>query len=108
MIDDHGKSNARLAQLAKQAVIPLPNELASDQQDAKRMLSALVQGQFEAEYMRLQVLDHQKTVQLLLWVIASGENADLQHFASDMLPAVLHHLHVAQSLVSQLTGAAAP
>jgi hypothetical protein len=51
---------------------------------------------------------HQKTVQILLWVIASGENADLQRFASGTLPDVLHHLQLAQNLVSQLTGAAAP
>jgi putative membrane protein len=58
--------------------------------------------------MRVQVTDHQKTVQLLLWVIASGENADLQRFASDTLPGVLHHLQLSQDLVSQLTGAAPP
>ena len=52
--------------------------------------------------------NHQKTVQLLLWVIASGENADLQRFASSSLPDVLHHLQMAQTLVSLLTGAAAP
>jgi putative membrane protein len=58
--------------------------------------------------MRAQVTDHQKMMQLLLWVIASGENADLQRFASRALPDVLHHLQLAQNLVSQLTGAAAP
>jgi len=58
--------------------------------------------------MRAQVTDHQKTVQLLLWVIASGENAELQRFASATLPDVMHHLQLAQTLVSQLTGAAGP
>jgi hypothetical protein len=55
-------------------------------------------------YMRLQVTDHSP----LLWVIAPGENADLQRLASDTLPGVLHHLQLAQGLVSQLTGAARP
>jgi putative membrane protein len=108
MIDDHGKSNAQLAQLAKQAGLPLPTEPAPDQIDMRQRLSALNGTTFDAEYMRVQVTDHQKTVQLLLWVIASGENADLQRFASGTLPEVVHHLQLAQILVSQLTGAAAP
>jgi putative membrane protein len=108
MIDDHGKSNAQLTRLAKQAGLPLPSELSPDQLEVTKKLSALNPGQFEAEYMRVQVTDHQKTVQLLLWVIASGENADLHRFASDTLPGVLHHLQFLQDLVSQLTGAAPP
>jgi putative membrane protein len=108
MIDDHDKSNAQLAQLAKQAGLPLPTELAPDQLDMRQRLSALNGAVFDAEYMRAQVTDHQMTVQILLWVIASGENTDLQRFASGTLPDVMHHLQLAQNLVSQLTGAAAP
>jgi putative membrane protein len=108
MVDDHGKSNARLAELAKQADLPLPTEPEPDQLEVKLRLSALNGAAFDSEYMRAQVTDHQKTVQLLLWVIASGENADLQRFASGTLPDVLHHLQLAQALVSLLTGAAAP
>ena len=108
MIDDHGKSNAQLAQLAKRAGLPLPSEPAPDQLETRQKLLMLSPGQFDAEYMRVQMTDHQKTVQLLLWVIASGENSDLQRFASDTLPTVLHHLQRAQDLVSQLTGAVKP
>jgi putative membrane protein len=108
MIDDHGKTNAQLASLAKQAGLPLPTEPAPDQREMSQRLSTLNQADFDAEYMRAQVTDHQKMIQLLLWVIASGENADLQRFASRALPDVLHHLQLAQNLVSQLTGAAAP
>jgi putative membrane protein len=107
MIDDHSKSNAQLAQLTKQAGLPPPTEPAPDQLEMNQRLSALNPADFDAEYMRVQVTDHQKMVQLLLWVIASGENDDLQRFASGALPDVLHHLQLAQNLVSQLTGAAA-
>jgi putative membrane protein len=74
----------------------------------KQRLWALNGVAFDVEYTRAQVTDHQKTEQLLLWVIASGENADLQRFASGTLPDVLHHLQLAQTLLSRLTGAAAP
>jgi putative membrane protein len=108
MIDDHGKANTQLAELAKQVGLPLPTEPAPDQREMNQRLSTLTPTDFDVEYMRAQVTDHQKTVQLLLWVITSGQNADLQRFASRTLPDVLHHLQLAQNLVSQLTGAAAP
>jgi putative membrane protein len=108
MVDDHGTSNEQLALLAKQSGLSLPTEPAPDQLEVKQRLSMLSPADFDAEYMRAQVTDHQKTVQLLLWVIASGENADLQRFASGTLPDILQHLQHAQTLVSQLTGAAAP
>jgi putative membrane protein len=108
MIDDHGKSNEQLAQFAKHAGLPLPADLAPDQLEVKQKLSALSGAAFDVEYMRAQVTDHQKTVQLLLWEIASGENADLQSFAAGTLADVLHHLKLAQNLVGQLTGAAVP
>ena len=108
MVDDHGKSNAQLAELAKQAGLLLPTEPAPDQLEVKQRLWALNGTAFDVEYTRAQVTDHQKTVQLLLWVIASGQNADLQRFASGTLLDVLHHLQLAQTLLSRLTGAAAP
>jgi len=108
MVDDHGKSNAQLTEVAKRAGLLLPTEPAPDQLEVKQSLSSRNGAAFDVEYTRAQVTDHQKTEQLLLWVIASGENADLQRFASDTLPDVVHHLQLAQTLLSQLTGAAAP
>jgi len=108
MLDEHGKSNAQLAQIAQQSGLAFPNELTSDQLETRQKLSALNPADFDVEYMRAQVTDHQKTVQLLLWVIASGENGDLQRWANDTLLDVLHHLLLAQILVSHLTGAAPP
>ena len=41
MVDDHGKSNAQLAELAKQAGLSFPTEAAADQLELKERLSAL-------------------------------------------------------------------
>jgi putative membrane protein len=108
MLEDHGMSNRKLMQLSERMSIPLPGGLDADQKALLQELSALGQGPFEVGYMRSQIVEHQKTVQLLLWVITSGESADMQHFASETLPTVLHHLQLAQDLVAQLTGAVAP
>jgi putative membrane protein len=68
---------------------------------------------FDITYMRAQVVDHQKTAQLLEWEIGSGQHAALQRFAAENLPTVLEHLSVARSVVEtltqeQLAGAPAP
>ena len=100
MVDDHGKSNAQLAELAKQAGLLLPNEPAPDQLEVKQRTSGALNGTaFNVEYTPAL---SQKTVQLLLWVIASGQNADLQRFASGALPDIVHHLQLAQRLLSRL------
>src|SRR3954471_348993 len=41
MIEDHGKANEQLTQLAKQAGLPLPIEAAADQVDMHHKLSTL-------------------------------------------------------------------
>jgi putative membrane protein len=57
-------------------------------------------------YIKDQIVDHQKTALLLEWEINSGEDAQLQRFAADTLPDVLHHLQAAQTIHAELTGAA--
>ena len=51
-------------------------------------------------------LGHQKTAKLLAWEIGSGQDSELQRFASDTLPNVLQHLDRAKALHAELTGAA--
>ena len=53
--------------------------------------------------MRGQVVDHQKTAQLLDWEIDAGQNAALQRFAAETLPTVLEHLGMARGIVEQLS-----
>lgn len=50
----------------------------------------------EAAYWQSQITDHQKMVQLLSWEIGSGEYAELQDYAREILPVVLQHLDQAR------------
>jgi putative membrane protein len=52
-------------------------------------------------------VDHQKTAQLLTYVIGSGQDPMLKAFASKNLPIVLEHLHLVQELQTKLAGKAA-
>jgi putative membrane protein len=104
MVQDHSKANAQLASLAKQAGIPLPNELDAEHQAMRAELDKVSGAQFDLAYMRGQVVDHQKTVLLLQWEISFGQDADLQKFASQILPGVLEHLQTAQNIMALLSG----
>ena len=52
--------------------------------------------------MQGQVINHQKTVNILQWELSNGQDADLQRLAADALPSVLHHLERAQAIMGEL------
>jgi putative membrane protein len=105
LAQDHAKANAELAKLARQADMPVPAELDPDHKALRARLDALGGAEFDREYIQAQLVDHQKTVQILEWEINAGQDAELQRYASATLPTVLQHLAMAQALKAELTGA---
>jgi putative membrane protein len=105
MVDEHSKTNERLKALAGKADIPLPPGLDPDHKAMLASLEKLTGAEFDIAYMQEQVIDHQKTVQILQWEMSLGQDAQLQRLAADALPAVLHHLERAQAIMAELTGA---
>ena len=103
MVEDHSAANEELAALAGETDIPLPDELNAEHQALLERLQLLEGAEFDLAYMRGQIVDHQKTVQLLIWEIDSGQNADLKQFASDALPTILDHLRTARGIVADLS-----
>jgi putative membrane protein len=102
MVEDHTAANERLAGVAEAGGIPLPDALNPEHAAELDRLEGLEGAAFDLEYMRGQVVDHQKTVQLLVYEIGQGQNGDLQRFAAATLPTVLHHLESARAIVSRL------
>jgi putative membrane protein len=105
MVDDHGAANERLAGIAEASGIPLPDALNAEHAWMRDRLEALEGAAFDLAYMRGQVVDHQKTVQLLVYEIGQGQNAELQRFAAEVLPTVLGHLEAARAIVGELAHA---
>jgi putative membrane protein len=106
MVEDHGKANDTLKGLADKSKIALPDELDPDHQRQRAELEELEGAEFDLAYMRGQIVDHQKTVQLLIWEIGSGQDAEIQRFAAATLPTVLRHLEMARDLTAELKGEA--
>jgi putative membrane protein len=106
MVHDHSDANSKLKTLADAAKIPLPDTLDADRKAIRQKLDAAESQAFDVAYIRSQIIDHQKTAQLLTWEIGSGEDAQLQQYAVATLPVVLKHLRMAQNIASALTGQA--
>jgi putative membrane protein len=101
MVDDHSKSHAELEKAARSANLAPPSQPSPDQQAARARLASLDGAAFDQAYLRVQLVEHQKTVQLLQWEMGSGQHAPLQHVAADALPTVLDHLATVQALISE-------
>ncbi|MBB3592150.1 putative membrane protein [Rhizobium sp. BK529] len=106
MVRDHSDANAKLKDLADAAKIPIPDQLDAEHSIVRDRLQRLNGDDFDAAYVKSQIVDHQKTAQLLSWEISMREDADMQRLAAALLPKVLEHLRMAQELNNVLTGAA--
>jgi putative membrane protein len=102
MVDDHEKANGKLKSIAQKSNVPLPTNIDVEHGKAFADLNKLNGHQFDRAYLAYTTVEHQKTAQLLAWEIGQGEDAGMQRFASETLPAVLDHLRVARDLAAQI------
>jgi putative membrane protein len=105
MVSHHTEANEKLKRLADVGKIPLPLGLDQDHKVVRDRLDKLTDEAFDVAYIKGQIIDHQKTAQLLGWEISLGEDGEIQRLAAAMLPVVLDHLRSAQELNAMLTGA---
>jgi putative membrane protein len=102
MVKDHSSANAKLASLARASKVDLPKELDPAHEATRGELQALSGRAFDLRYAESQIKDHQKAVQLLTYVIGSGQHAGVRQFAVDTLPVVMGHLEMARALHAEL------
>jgi len=108
MVRDHNDANSKVTSLARSANVTLPKELDAEHDAARKNLQALGGKDFDLRYVESQIKDHQKSVQLLIHEIGSGQHTAVRQFAADTLPKVTEHLEMAKALHAELTGAAPP
>ena len=101
---DHGKANADLKVITEAAGIKLPTALDPEHRAMREQLENLSGQAFDLAYLQGQLTDHQKSAQLLTYVIGSGQDPVLKTFAGKNLPIVLEHLAMVQELQAKLAG----
>jgi putative membrane protein len=103
MFRDHSRADDSLSRLAERNGISVPEEIGAKHQHVRDGLSRLTGPEFDIEYLRLQVQNHQRMAQLMEYVIGSGEDAQVQAFAAATLPTVFMHLAMARALLEEVS-----
>lgn len=96
MVDDHGKANDKLKQIASSKGVDLPADLDRSARREYDKLSKMNGDDFDREYMKHMVSDHKKDVKDFADEAKSGKDADVRSFASETLPTLQQHLQMAQ------------
>ena len=98
MVADHTKTTAELAAEAKADNIPIPPAMDSWHQKMLDKLNSLTGDDFRKQYFRDQVSAHKDAVSLFERYGKGGDNLKLKNWATTTLPALQHHLDLAQGL----------
>jgi putative membrane protein len=102
MVQDHTKAGEQLTTIARAANISLPRELDPDHKAMRDELDKATGAAFDRAYMQGQIVEHQKAAILLQYEIGLGQDAQLQRYAADTLPAILEHLELAKDIWQRL------
>jgi putative membrane protein len=106
MVEDHGKANDQLKQIAQQKGIELPQELSEEAQQLHDELQQKSGEEFDQAYMDEMVSDHEEDVQNFQQYAESGQDPDLTGFAEETLPVLEEHRQLAQKTQEQVTASA--
>jgi putative membrane protein len=100
MITDHTKTSGELKGLVSSGKVQaeLPTALDSSHQSKLDKLKSESGKDFSSDFNSDQVGAHKDAVSLFQRYAKGGDNADLKNWAGKTLPALRHHLEMAQSL----------
>jgi putative membrane protein len=91
LINDHTMANQELAALAKQKGVSLPGDVSIP-------LAVKSGADFDKEFGRAMIEDHQKDISAFEKEASSGSDPDVKNWASKTLPTLRAHLAEAQAL----------
>jgi putative membrane protein len=100
MVTDHTKTSSELKQLVTGGKVKaqLPTALDSSHQSKLDKLKSASGKDFSSDYESDQVSAHKDAVSLFERYAKGGDNPDLKDWAGKTLPALQHHLDMAQEL----------
>jgi putative membrane protein len=100
MVTDHTKTSTELKALVSSGKVKadIPAALDSAHQSKLDKLKGLSGKDFSSSYASYQVDAHKDAVNLFERYAGGGDNAELKAWAGKTLPALKHHLEMAQNL----------
>jgi putative membrane protein len=102
MVTDHTGANAGLKELAAKKNVTLPDTVSNDHKEDAADLAKKTGKDFDKAYMKMQVDDHEKTVNLFEKASKNTKDTDVKSFVDATLPKLRSHLDAARSLNKSL------
>jgi putative membrane protein len=98
MVRDHSKANDELKSLAGMKNITLPPAPGEDHMEHIKKLSEKSGAEFDRDYMKMMVDDHQEDVDKFEKCSNDAKDGDLKAFATKTLPVLRTHLDSAKAI----------
>jgi putative membrane protein len=96
IVDDHTQANDKLKSIAQQKGIELPAEADKSEKQANQKLAK--SKNFDHDYAKAQVKDHEKAIKLFDKEAKNGKDSDLKQYAQQTLPTLQQHLQMSKDL----------
>ena len=97
MVTDHSKANEELRQLAQEKGVTMPAGPSHMENHEMTKLSKLSGADFDREFMKGMVKDHQKAVKEFQKEATKAKDPDVRNFAAKTLPTLQDHLQMAEN-----------
>jgi putative membrane protein len=98
MVNDHSKAGEQLKQVAQQENLNLPMEMSKTDKGSYERLSKLSGAEFDREYAKMMVRDHEKDVAEFQKESQDGKDELMKNFAAQTLPTLQEHLQLAKQV----------
>jgi putative membrane protein len=102
MVDDHSRANNELRELASRKGITLPGEMHAKHKALQDRLGKLSGADFDREYVRAMIKDHDSAVTLFERQSRSGGDPELKAWAEKTLPTLREHQRLARDLAGKV------
>jgi putative membrane protein len=102
MVTDHTKANDELMSLAAKLKVGLPKKTDAKHAALLKKLQKMKGDAFDKAYVKAQVEDHKKAVDLFTRESAKGKDAEVKAWATATLPTLKHHLEMVQDLQKKM------
>jgi putative membrane protein len=104
MVSDHQKVNNELKDLAGRSKITVPATIGKSMQQQYDSLAATGADQFDMLYMNMMIASHEQTIGLFQGQSNKGKDPALKKWADSKVPALKHHLEMAEGLFKPALG----
>ena len=102
MVTDHSKANNDLKAVAAKENVSLPPDANTEQKETMDKLSKLSGADFDKEYVKTMVEDHEKDVADFQKQADFGTTADVKDFAAKTLPVLKTHLEMIKDIQAKM------